>query len=497
MSILNVEHLSHGFGDRAIFTDVSFRLLKGEHIGLVGANGEGKSTFMSIITNKLMPDEGKIEWAKNVRVGYLDQHASLVPGMTIRETLRTAFDTMMQQEKEMLAAYDKMSEATPEEMERLLQDVGLNGLSSDEEKEYPAYQDYLNKLRQKLNAVTLTEMENDPLQLSPFFDPAGDKFHYFRGSDYDSQEVDILTRYKRYNGTEGNSKDINDSGERYSTSSKTVPDVEDINQDNTLNKNEKYFEYKVRITPQDTVVGENFIADKRTSSVRLADGTTESVTWYQFKIPVKQYQRRVGAINDFKTIRFMRMYMTGFKESVVLRFGTLQLVRGEWRSYEQDLSDPKMPPAVKGKLEVSTVNIEENSDRDPVSYTLPPGVSRVLDPSQPQIRQENEQALSLKITDLAAQDARAVYKNPEFIFFDEATNALDANNEREIMEHLHEFYKGKTVVVVAHRLSTVRDADNIIVLDKGKIAEEGTHKELVERKGLYYRLVKNQLELGN
>ena len=297
---------------------------------------------------------------------------------------------------------------------RLLQDVGLNGLSSDEEKEYPAYQDYLNKLRQKLNAVTLTEMENDPLQLSPFFDPAGDKFHYFRGSDYDSQEVDILTRYKRYNGTEGNSKDINDSGERYSTSSKTVPDVEDINQDNTLNKMKNISNTKVRITPQDTVVGENFIADKRTSSVRLADGTTESVTWYQFKIPVKQYQRRVGAINDFKTIRFMRMYMTGFKESVVLRFGTLQLVRGEWRSYEQDLSDPKMPPAVKGKLEVSTVNIEENSDRDPVSYTLPPGVSRVLDPSQPQIRQENEQALSLKITDLAAQDARAVYKNTNY-----------------------------------------------------------------------------------
>lgn len=297
---------------------------------------------------------------------------------------------------------------------RLLQDVGLNGLSSEEEKEYPAYQEYLDKLRQKLNAATLSEMETDPLQLSPFFDPAGDKFHYFRGTDYDRNNVDILTRYKRYNGTEGNSKDINDSGERYSTSSKTVPDVEDINQDNTLNKNEKYFEYKVKISPQDTIVGENYIADKRTSLVRLADGTQESVTWYQFKIPVKQYQRRVGAINDFKTIRFMRMFMTGFKESVVLRFGTLQLVRGEWRSYEQDLSDPKMPPAVKGKLEVSTVNIEENSDRDPVSYTLPPGVSRVLDPSQPQIRQENEQALSLKVTDLAAQDARAVYKNTNY-----------------------------------------------------------------------------------
>lgn len=93
--------------------------------------------------------------------------------------------------------------------------------------------------------------------------------------------------------------------------------------------------------------------------------------------------------------------------------------------------------------------------------------------------------------------ARAVYKNPEFIFLDEATNALDANNEKEIMEHLHEFYQGKTVVVVAHRLSTVRDADNIVVLDKGQIVEEGTHIELTEKRGAYYKLVKNQLELGN
>ena len=298
---------------------------------------------------------------------------------------------------------------------RQLQDVGLNGLSSEEEKEYPTYQEYLNKLRQKLSPAVLDTMENhDVLGLSPFSDPAGDKFHYFRGSDYDQNNVDILTRYKRYNGTEGNSKDINDSPERYSTSSKTIPDVEDINQDNTLNENEKYFEYKVAITPKDTVVGSNFIADKRVARVRLANGDPADVTWYQFKIPIKKYQRRVGAINDFKTIRFMRMYMTGFRESVVLRFGTLQLVRGEWRSYEQDLSDPKMPPAVKGTLEVSTVNIEENSDRDPVNYVLPPGITRVLDPSQPQIRQENEQSLSLKVTDLAAMDARAVYKNTNY-----------------------------------------------------------------------------------
>ncbi len=297
---------------------------------------------------------------------------------------------------------------------RQLQDVGLNGLSSEEELTYPAYQNYLNQLRQRLSAETISEMENDPLQLSPFFNPSGDKFHYFRGSDYDAQQVDILTRYKRYNGTEGNSRDIDETNERYSTASKTVPDVEDINQDNTLNENEKYYEYMIRLTPSDTIVGENFIADKRVSNVRLPNGQRESVTWYQFKIPIKQYQQRIGGISDFKTIRFMRMYMTGFREPVVLRFGTLQLVCGEWRTYEQDLSDPQMPPTVRGQLEVSTVNIEENSDRDPVSYTLPPGVTRVLDPSQPQIRQENEQAISLKVTDLAAMDARAIYKNTNY-----------------------------------------------------------------------------------
>lgn len=297
---------------------------------------------------------------------------------------------------------------------RELQDVGLNGLTSDEERAFPTYQEYLDKLQQRLNPVTWNKMTTDPLELSPYFDPAGDKFHYFRGSDYDREEVDILTRYKRYNGTEGNSKDINQSGERYSTSSKTAPDVEDINQDNTLNENEKYFEYKISIRPKDTVVGRNFIADKRVSLVTLANNQKEHVTWYQFKIPVKQYQRRIGSINDFKTIRFMRMYMTGFRDSTFLRFGTLKLVRGEWRSYEQDLSDPKMPPASKGTLEVSTVNIEENGDRDPINYVLPPGVTQVLDPSQPQIRRENEQSLSLKITNLAPMDALAIYKNTNY-----------------------------------------------------------------------------------
>ena len=124
MSILNVEHLSHGFGDRTIFTDVSFRLLKGEHIGLIGANGEGKSTFMNIITGKLMPDEGKIEWAKRVRVGYLDQHTVLKPGMTIRDVLASAFDFLFEMEERMNEVYGLMGEASPEEMDALMEESG-------------------------------------------------------------------------------------------------------------------------------------------------------------------------------------------------------------------------------------------------------------------------------------------------------------------------------------------------------------------------------------
>ena len=124
MSILNVEHLTHGFGDRAIFEDVSFRLLKGEHIGLIGANGEGKSTFMSIVTGQLMPDEGKVEWGKNVRAGYLDQHSVLEEGMTIGDVLRSAFSWLFEMETEMNQMFEQMAEATPEEMERLLEETG-------------------------------------------------------------------------------------------------------------------------------------------------------------------------------------------------------------------------------------------------------------------------------------------------------------------------------------------------------------------------------------
>ena len=124
MSILNVEHLSHGFGDRAIFEDVSFRLLKGEHIGLVGANGEGKSTFMNIVTGARQPDEGKVEWSRNVRVGYLDQHTVLEPGMTIQDVLRAAFSWLFDLEERMNVICDGMENADEDEMARMLEELG-------------------------------------------------------------------------------------------------------------------------------------------------------------------------------------------------------------------------------------------------------------------------------------------------------------------------------------------------------------------------------------
>lgn len=281
------------------------------------------------------------------------------------------------------------------------QDIGLNGLSSEEERTFGAYKEFLTAIQGKVSPQVYDSLLNDP---------AGDDYHYFRGSDYDAQQRSILDRYKYINLPEGNSRSNENANESYDTSYKTTPDVEDINQDYTLNEYEKYYQYKISIRPEDFVVGHNYIVDKRTSSVKLRNGNTEEVNWYQFRVPLDEYQKRVGDINDFTSIRFMRMFLTGFEQPVILRFATLDLVKAEWRSYEQALYQGEMP-ATAGSLEISAVNIEENNDKTPVNYVLPPGVSRVIDPAQSQLAEDNEQALSLTAKNLAAGDARAVYKN--------------------------------------------------------------------------------------
>ena len=292
---------------------------------------------------------------------------------------------------------------------RAKQDVGFDGLSNADEYNFPTYRNYFEQIQSRLSPEGFQKMQNDPF--SALNDPAGDNFHHFRGSDFDDRELDILSRYKHYNGVEGNSTASEDSPEKYDVSAKTVPDVEDINQDNTLNEYERYFQYRISFRQQDLQVGQNFVSDKKSVKVRLRNGKEETVNWYQFKVPLRDYEKQVGSIRDFKTIRFMRMFMTGFKKDTHLRFASLELMRGDWRTYSNPLYKTGVAPITNGQIDVSVVNIEENAGSLPVNYVMPPGVTRVVDPGQSQITQLNEQSMALKVLNLAPADARAVYKN--------------------------------------------------------------------------------------
>ena len=279
---------------------------------------------------------------------------------------------------------------------RALQDVGFNGLTDAEEQEF--YKSaYLDQIQGKVNQAVFDSI---------FADPARDDYHYFRGSDWDEMRAPILQRYKYINNPQGNSPDSDSRSESYDTSYKSTPDVEDINQDYTLNEYEKYFQYRVSIRPEDLVVGNNHIVDKREYSQTWRDNTKSTVTWYQFRIPIDEFESRQGNINDFSSIRFMRMFLTGFKKSIVLRFGTFDLVMGKWRTYDQPLS-----AASGGTLDASSVSLEENGEKTPVNYVLPPGIRREQDPSQPQLVEANEQALSLVVKNMSTGEAKAVYKN--------------------------------------------------------------------------------------
>ena len=293
---------------------------------------------------------------------------------------------------------------------RPLQDVGLDGLPNDEEFSFHTYSDYLDRLRTRIDAGTISTMQDDPF--SAFSDPAGDNYHFYLDPYFDEHRTGILDRYKHYNGTEGNSLSPDQSSNPYYQSARTVPDVEDINQDNTLNEYERYFQYKVSIRPEDLEVGKNYIADKQESLQTLPNGESKVMVWYQFKIPLSAPEKIVGGISDFSTIRFARIFMTGFKETTHLRFATLELVRGEWRDYKFNLNSRNDSPA-EGELDVSTVNIEENSGKEPVNYVLPPGVNRIQDPGQAQATQLNEQSMALEVKGLQPGDARGVYKNTQ------------------------------------------------------------------------------------
>lgn len=300
---------------------------------------------------------------------------------------------------------------------RAKQDVGLNGLSSAEEKQHAAYSEYLQKIQNIVDPAVYDSIAADP---------AGDDYHYFRGSDWDEQRTSILDRYKRINNPEGNSPDSETSRESYSTAYKTSPDQEDINRDYTLNEYNNYYEYRVRLHPDSMRVGKGYIVDHREASVGLRNGNRENVDWYLFRIPITSYVKKEGNISDFSSVRFMRMYLTEFEEPIVLRFGTFELVRGEWRNYEHSLtgSSSKEP---EGELDVSAISLQENNDKTPVNYVLPPGISRVVDRSGSQMTQHNEQALNITVKNLPSGESRAVYK----------TTNLDLRQYKHIQMFVH------------------------------------------------------------
>ena len=290
------------------------------------------------------------------------------------------------------------------------QDVGFDGLSDDKEKAFKTYANYVETIKNKVDGSVLNKWMNDPF--SPINDPASDNFHYYRGSDLDEAETSILNRYKYFSGVDGNSPATSDSQESYSTAAKATPDVEDINIDNTLNEYERYFQYRVSLRKEDMQVGKNYISSITEANIPLRNGERTTVKWYQFKIPLKEYQKRVGSIQNFKSIRFMRIFMTGWKKEQVLRLATLELVRSDWRNYDaSSLAEQGHAVSGTGRLATSTVNIEENAGSSPVNYVLPPGIDRVVDPGQSTSTLLNEQAMSMTITDLEPHDAVAVYKN--------------------------------------------------------------------------------------
>jgi cell surface protein SprA len=278
------------------------------------------------------------------------------------------------------------------------QDIGLDGLKDKDDvtgmDEHYYFSGYLDSIPGTAKSIISQ-------------DPSADDFEYYLSDNHDSKRHNILERYKNYNGLENNSPSTEQSGGEIA-SNKATPDVEDINDDNTLNTTETYFQYHISLRPSDLQeVGNNYIVDKR-------EKDDNGVTWYQFRIPIGEPETKVGDIEDFKSIRFMRMVLTHFDQPVYLRFATLDLVRGEWRRYNYDMNEtaPSITRQEEGtSFEISAVNIEENAEKTPVNYVLPPGIDRAIDPSQTLPSQLNEQAILLKVKDLKDGDARSVFKN--------------------------------------------------------------------------------------
>ncbi|MAO34393.1 MAG: cell surface protein SprA [Zunongwangia sp.] len=262
---------------------------------------------------------------------------------------------------------------------RLNQDVGYDGLNDAEE------------------AQKFPQFGNLP-------DPSADNYEYFLNA-----EGGIKERYRNYNGVEGNSPDNSGNNNRGNT---TLPTTEDVNRDNTMNTINSYFQYEVPFFEGMNSENNEYVSDTKELNVTLKNGQTQRVRWVQFKVPIFEPTDAIGGIADYRSIRFMRMFLTDFQNPTLLRFGTMELVRGDYRRYNGNLDEESnLPESSDVLFEVTAVNIEENENREPIPYVLPPGVIREeLYQNNTNIRQ-NEQSLAMRVCGLEPQDARAVYKN--------------------------------------------------------------------------------------
>lgn len=274
------------------------------------------------------------------------------------------------------------------ESNRAVQDLGFNGLTDAEE------------------AAKYTDFASSP-------DPAADNYQYYLNAS-----GNVIQRYRDYNGVQGNSPVTLTDANRGST---TLPDVEDVNRDNTMNTINAYYTFEIPILPN-PVVGQNKVVDIReNNAVQIANGTTK-VRWVLYKIPIQEIVSSVGSISDFRSIRFMRMFMHGFEEEVTLRFGSLDLVRGEWRRYLASMDADPDNDNDNTAFDVTSLNIQENGSRNPIPYVMPPGVEREQLNNNNSIINQNEQSLSLRVYSkngspantsggLEKDDSRAVFKN--------------------------------------------------------------------------------------
>lgn len=337
-------------------------------------------------------------------------------------------------------SFDSKPESRP------FQDVGYDGLPTRDEQTF-----FYNTLLQKIIAKYGESSDAYVLANS---DPSSDNFHSFVGGDFDgdARYSSVVERYKLYNGPDGNSP-ANETDNTNSIGQRN-PNVEDINNDNTLSDQERYFQYVVHLRPENMIIGENYITDMYESGkenpFKLENGKPGGVKWYQFKIPVQQPDKVIGGIQDFKSIRFMRIFLKNFDSAVVCRFASLELERGEWRKYYNSLLTPGEyvpdPNQDGTTFDISTVSIEENGSRIPVPYVVPPGIDREINVATTNYQKMNEQSMVLKVCNLLDGDARGAFKTTDFDFRDYKNLKMYIHAEKAIQSQ--ELNKGDLTAFV-------------------------------------------------